>query len=99
MTKETSVLFTVTGKGTFPADMLRHDQCYPADTTSALAIVTPSGVLSRTVYLRHVSGWGDLAGPTVARWASFGWGVRIIRAHRDGEDVTEKVAQACREAA
>ena len=95
----TSILFAVIGRGEFPTDMLRHDACWPADTTSARAIVErdmvfayPSNVeRHRTVYLRHVSGWGDLAAPDVARWTSFGWGVELIRADRGGEDVTHRV--------
>ena len=62
--------FCVLGRGAFPADMLRHDHCYPADTTSALAILRtsedPREVYLRTDNLRHV---------TPGRWSSFGWTV------------------------
>lgn len=114
----TSVLFKVTGKGEFPADMLRHDKCWPADTSSARMLTNrltsrvdrpghmgPDGVYVagrvqtieqlRTVYLRAESGWGHYAGPTVARWASFGWGCDVIEARVDGEDITQQVRRAC----
>lgn len=91
----TTVLFAVTGKGVFPADMLRHDQCWPADTTSAQFITSPNHEpvhggreQLRTVFLRTHSSWGTF-GVSPARWASFGWGVRIERAYTDdGEDIT-----------
>lgn len=96
----TTVLFAVTGKGVFPADMLRHDQCWPADTTSAQFITSPNREPRyvgtkvrdveqlRTVFLRTHSSWGTF-GVSPARWASFGWGVRIERAYTDdGEDIT-----------
>ena len=35
MTNRTWIKFTVSGKGTFPADMLRADQCFPLDSQSA----------------------------------------------------------------
>jgi hypothetical protein len=67
--------FTVQGRGPFPADMLRHDQCYPCDTASAVNIV--NDLSERPRPLRKVSlatvvgrkGWQ----PTFERWRSFGW--------------------------
>ena len=60
--------FTVTGKGRFPIDMLRHDMAHPADAVASEAI-TGTGV--RDVELvamkrRYI---------TPARWASFGWSI------------------------
>ena len=98
--------------------MLRHDNCWPADTTSARMItnrlksrvdepghIGPDGhyrvgrVVTieqlRTVYLRAESGWGHYAGPTVTRWASFGWGCDVIEARCDGADITQQVRRAC----
>lgn len=59
---------TVEGKGYFPADMLRYDQCYPADGRSAQTI-TSTSVSPATVHL--ICTKED--GPTPDRWRSFGW--------------------------
>ncbi len=65
--KNKLVIFNVTGKGWFPYDMLRYDQCYPCN-------VQDSGALEydrrdkRTVELATTKRWA-----TDARWASFGW--------------------------
>lgn len=71
------VKFCVTGKGAFPVDMLRHDDCWPADGHSADNLLTPVGekaLRDVTLYTRR----GDC--PTVARWNSFGWGCNVISA-------------------
>lgn len=71
---------SVSGKGEFPWDMLRYDECYPASTDDALmmpAPLVPSTGASerefwtkrRTVVLRSNKA------PTIARWDSFGWTV------------------------
>jgi hypothetical protein len=65
--------FSVIGKGPFPADMLRYDGCYPANSDSASNIVFPG--VQRTVDLvcEHPhKGWL----PTFERWRSFGWVVK-----------------------
>lgn len=76
------VTFTVQGKGTFPMDMLRHDCCWPADTHSAYALLTPedrsnrANLRSVTLRRRVHANSPVLAAPravTVDRWASFGW--------------------------
>jgi hypothetical protein len=67
--------WSVMGSGPFPADMLRHDQCYPADTASALFMIndladrprpirkiTLAATVSRKLWL-----------PCFERWRSFGW--------------------------
>lgn len=67
--------FTVNGKGTFPADMLRHDHCYPVD-----------GDINCITDRRLSGGQGVsvvLVAPTRGhitprRWASFGWIVTDI---------------------
>jgi len=81
MTNRTWIKFTVSGKGTFPADMLRSDQCFPLDSQSAWAIVNDDYTGRRTVTLASIAmnaSWE----PTFARWSSFGWVV-------DRESVTE----------
>jgi hypothetical protein len=59
---------TVSGRGVFPMDMLRHDEAWPADTYSAFELQdTQRTSGGRTVVLySHRE-------PTVARWNSFGW--------------------------
>ena len=58
---------TVSGRGVFPMDMLRHDEAWPADTYSAFEIQdTKSNVGGRSVVLFSRN-------PTMARWHSFGW--------------------------
>lgn len=57
--------YTVVGRGTFPADMLRYDRAWPVDTASANAI-TEDG------RRRHVS-LHSLDHPTEGRWNSFEW--------------------------
>ena len=59
--------YTVYGSGTFPLDMLRHDQCWPTDGGG----LEPSRE-KRTVYL------ASYRAPTNDRWSSFGWIVDFV---------------------
>jgi|APSaa5957512622_1039677.scaffolds.fasta_scaffold63508_2 hypothetical protein len=79
--------FEVTGRGSFPLDMLRYDQCFPSDTGSANNMArsgehdAPQHDLP-VVILCHDHAdpeWG----PTFARWASFGWGVTRVLPTQD----------------
>lgn len=66
--------FDVEGKGHFPIDMLRHDQCFPMSELDSRVIENYDAVRGiRTVRLCAVShvGWQ----PTDGRWDSFGWHV------------------------
>lgn len=70
--------FLVEGTGPFPVDMLRYDQCWPADAPSASSILEPiyvegGGERPRKVIMRKVSETG--VGPTVRRWESLTWRV------------------------
>lgn len=67
------VTFSVSGKGRFPFDMLRHDQCYPNDTHN-IDVVDQY----RTIRCCMTANT-PMQGPTEARWASFGWVVTDIR--------------------
>lgn len=59
--------YYVTGRGGFPNDMLRYDQCWPADTDSAFAMHGDGGQRSiRLLSYRE---------PTIDRWLSFLWSV------------------------
>lgn len=70
----------VRGAGTFPFDMLRYDSCAPADGEAISAMINAEenyglgsgNQQSKFVKLFHYS--EDGRAPTVARWASFGWG-------------------------
>jgi hypothetical protein len=67
--------FTVTGKGRFPIDMLRHDQCFPLTTGDAQFFENSlDPELPRA--LRHIELGAVADGgfrPTEGRWDSFGW--------------------------
>lgn len=63
------VTFTVVGRGEFPYDMLRYDQCWPeSESQTHFMMASRSGS-------RHVTLTG-LREPTDGRWLSFGW--RIV---------------------
>jgi hypothetical protein len=77
-----SVQFTVTGRGPFPNDMLRHDCCFPADTTSAWHMADCAGTrefveIHLRAMTRALSAEDARRRITAARWASFGWGAEI----------------------
>jgi len=63
--------FTVTGRGRFPFDMLRYDQCWPC-TQEDVTIMCNDRELSteRSVTLMTNSTKGV---PMGERWSSFGW--------------------------
>lgn len=67
-------VFTVKGKGSFPIDMLRFDQCWPRSPHDVTAMLNDHE--ERSVNLR------GLAGPTSGRWASFGWYVTHQKAEK-----------------
>lgn len=69
------VRFTVVGRGVFPADMLRHDKCYPVDgEINAITNPVPSRV--RPEVSVTLCGVRRLITPD--RWRSFGWVVTEI---------------------
>jgi hypothetical protein len=67
--------FFVTGKGTFPFDMLRYDQCFPAtqDATVSIDSEVPG---NRSIQMRRYVA-DKTTMPTTGRWASFGWTVSV----------------------
>ncbi len=72
--------FTVQGRGQFPFDMLRYDNCYPADPVSAgnmetaqLREASSTSFRDVTLLARHER---KLWLPTFDRWKSFGWHVK-----------------------
>ena len=80
------VSFTVVGKGPFPLDMLRYDQCHPVnpdavsrmwsvDTTQNRSIRLARYFNSDKNHLDVLFKQGLLV--TWQRWLSFGWGVLV----------------------
>ena len=68
--------YTVSGRGEFPLDMLRYDECgfaTQADRAAALGELVPSTHVPGQRNIDMVSESGRR--PTVARWESFGWKV------------------------
>jgi len=70
MAKPTHITVTVSGKGSFPTDMLRYDTCYPATSRDASAI--------EDTFRNPTAPWSiNVTRPntryfTVGRWESFG---------------------------
>jgi hypothetical protein len=71
--------FYVTGSGYFPVDMLRYDQCWPADGDSAATIADSIGYYATREATPPVR-WTNRSikmrshrEPACARWSSFGW--------------------------
>lgn len=67
----------VTGKGQFPIDMLRHDQCFPIFESDSQIIrdgfSRKADDIRPVVALGH---WGPSSWvPTAERWKSYGWTV------------------------
>jgi hypothetical protein len=63
-------VFMVKGRGEFPVDMLRRDQCYPYRTEDAHAILGDATTKEREgVFVSPRP-------PNIDRWASFGWQVQ-----------------------
>jgi hypothetical protein len=66
--------FTVTGRGDFPFDMLRHNRCYPATSEDAAKLERPDSPTQRAIRLVACT----IAEITPDRWESFGWKVHDI---------------------
>jgi hypothetical protein len=71
MAKAKTKTFIVEGRGSFPADMLRYDSCWPASSQDASA--TAEGIMGgrRRVMLTTDNPYA----PTIGRWNSFLWAV------------------------
>ncbi len=64
--------FTVEGKGHFPIDMLRYDECFPNDQNSAAAIANSQWGDGNVKI--HLAAWQPKRWkPTEKRWESFLW--------------------------
>ena len=69
-----TTIFTVSGRGRFPVDMLRYDEAFPADGMSAANIVDNPAERRNVTLITH-----RRFGPTNDRWASFGWVVSDVK--------------------
>lgn len=76
-----TMTFTVTGTFAFPLDMLRYDNCYPADQDAVgcmQSALNPRSIKEgelRVTLRRAGATKGEAEGITPARWESFGWRV------------------------
>jgi hypothetical protein len=69
--------FTVSGRLSFPDDMLRYDRCWPADSDAAQEmLLAASPTRPRRDYTIRMIGEQH---PTEARWLSYLWGVADIQ--------------------
>lgn len=74
-------VFTVTGMGHFPLDMLRYDHCWPAYEREMYLINNHEDPRSRSITIaRRVDTKNEM--PTIERWDSFGWTVSQIQTNR-----------------
>lgn len=71
-----TTVFTVTGRGEFPFDMLRYDRCFPHGPQDVETMLE-GNTGPRTVTLESAA-----YAPTPDRWASFGWSYQFKRAGR-----------------
>jgi hypothetical protein len=70
---------TVSGRGEFPFDMLRYDQCYPADAVTASMLATAGTDRHQRMMKFRTS---NSINVHPARWESFGWKVEKIDSER-----------------
>lgn len=70
--------FMVSGRGEFPFDMLRRDECWPIDTQSASSMALDNSTLAGFRQERYVHLRSNGA-VTIRRWESFGWKVTMIK--------------------
>lgn len=78
--------YTVRGSGSFPFDMLRYDQSFPAGSEDAHMMNGGSDAGSREITLARYTRSKENAMPTLRRWISFGWTVikDTIESQRSG---------------
>jgi len=70
-------IFTATGRGPFPSDMLRYDSCFPMDENEIHFLTTKLDAGTRTVRLA-TNHEGATHWLKPARWKSFGWTINIL---------------------
>ena len=68
-------IFTATGRGPFPSDMLRYDSCYPLKNSAGLTTKLDAGTRTVRLATNHEGATHWLK---PARWKSFGWTINIL---------------------
>ena len=63
--------FSVTGKGSFPLDMLRYDSCWPTGKDCADELTQKD--TKRKIHLKSIYT------PTPARWKRLGWPIKDLQ--------------------
>jgi len=65
--------FIVRGRGAFPYDMLRYDECWPfqADDARKLDFIEEAGLAREITLISYIK--NKKSKPTADRWRSFGW--------------------------
>ena len=66
--------FRVRGKGPFPLDMLRYDQCWPH---TPLDVENMNETHERDIVIAKAHPYRTGGNLTVERWNSFGWAVHL----------------------
>tara|TARA_B100000085_G_C18392943_1_gene451239 strand:- start:177 stop:446 length:270 start_codon:yes stop_codon:yes gene_type:complete len=70
------ILFEVTGRDRFPAELLAEQLCFPATKSDAALIQSGSISKSRTIRLQ------SLEPPKSNRWAEKGWTLNVLNKPR-----------------
>jgi hypothetical protein len=70
--KQRTYTFVVEGAGQFPVDMLRYDRCSPYASEDVHWCFASGTNRRSAMMVAHQP-------PTVARWASFGWTVDMVK--------------------
>ncbi len=65
--------FQVEGLGEFPFDMLRYDCCWPLTSNDSHGLLGNERRVVTLTTIQENRHWE----PTVARWASFLWAVKV----------------------
>jgi hypothetical protein len=66
--------FEVSGRYSFPFDMLRYDRCWPRTESDSAKL---EATTRRSISVPGVIKMRGLTDPTVGRWESFGWKVSL----------------------
>lgn len=68
-------IFKVQGRGGFPFDMLRYDECWPETTNDALMLQHPDTLEGLKAVRTITMATASRNAPNAKRWESFLWRV------------------------